>query len=54
MMDFWKVVAKKFSDNPNVIGYDILNEPWAANMYHDASLFYDTKKFDRTKLFPLS
>lgn len=37
-----------------MIGYDILNEPWAANIYHEPSLFYETEKFDREKLFPLS
>lgn len=54
MMDFWKHVAKTFGNNPNVIGYDILNEPWPANLYKEPSLFYDTKKFDKEKLFPLS
>jgi hypothetical protein len=34
LMDFWAVVSKRFQDNEYVIGYDILNEPWAANMYH--------------------
>ena len=26
---FWGKVAQEFDDNPFVIGYEILNEPWA-------------------------
>jgi endoglycosylceramidase len=37
--DFWEVVSKRFSANPNVIGYDPINEPWPANFYKDFSLF---------------
>ena len=40
-MDYWRVVARKFALNPNVIGYDIINEPFAANLQKDFSLFYD-------------
>ena len=54
MMDFWKVVAEKFKDNPTVAGYDVMNEPWVANLFHDSMLFLDTQKFDREKLFPFS
>ena len=35
MMAFWSVVSEKFAATENVIGYDIFNEPWAANMYHN-------------------
>jgi endoglycosylceramidase len=49
-MDFWKVVATKFANNSNVLGYDIFNEPFTANTYKDSSLFYDQNKFDRTVL----
>ena len=51
-MEYWNVVAKKFASNSNVIGYDILNEPFAANLYKDTSLFYDQTKFDREVLHP--
>ena len=51
--DYWRVVAKKFDGNSNVMGYGLLNEPWNANMYKDSSLVTDTKKFDREKLTPL-
>ncbi len=54
MFDFWTEVATRFSNNPNVIGYDILNEPWPANMYKDASLFFKPRKFDKEVLFPVA
>lgn len=35
LMAFWSLISEFFEPNDNVIGYDILNEPWAANMYHN-------------------
>ena len=54
MFAFWTEVTKRFKENPNVIGYDILNEPWPANMYKDASLFFKPRKFDRELLYPVA
>lgn len=33
----WQIVASYMSDQPNVIGYDILNEPIGANAYKNAA-----------------
>jgi len=34
----WAMIAKEFKDVPNILGYNILNEPWAGNVYRDGSL----------------
>ena len=54
MLNYWTTVSQRFSANNNVIGYDILNEPYAANMYHDQSLFYKPSSFDHDILFPFT
>ena len=30
---FWGRVAQKFQDNKYVLGYELLNEPWAGDVY---------------------
>ena len=32
---FWEFTAKQFANNPNVLGYELINEPFAGNFYAD-------------------
>ena len=38
LSDFWSRSASYFKDNPNVIGYEIINEPFAGDFYEDPLL----------------
>lgn len=31
--EFWSLVAKTFSGKTNVLGYELMNEPWCGNPY---------------------
>ena len=32
-LQFWQTVAAKFRNNSNVLGYELINEPWAGDVY---------------------
>jgi endoglycosylceramidase len=53
-MLFWDYISKRFANDPNVIGFDILNEPFSANIYHKAMLFFQPQKFVREILYPIT
>lgn len=36
---FWEKTASAFKNFPNVIGYELINEPWAGDVYADPLLF---------------
>ncbi|XP_074652974.1 endoglycoceramidase-like [Tubulanus polymorphus] len=36
---FWKKVATKFRSRSGVLGYELINEPWAGDVLHQPSLF---------------
>lgn len=51
--EFWKMVASEFKDEDNVIGYEIINEPFFGNFYnHFKELLYPGYT-DLYKLQPL-
>eukprot|EP00164_Ancoracysta_twista_P002135 GFYU01002818.1.p1 GENE.GFYU01002818.1~~GFYU01002818.1.p1 ORF type:complete len:519 (-),score=171.59 GFYU01002818.1:109-1665(-) len=35
---FWKRVAEEYKTSDAVLGYELINEPWAGNIYHDPTL----------------
>ena len=39
-LSFWDVVSKKFAANPNVIGFDPINEPIPANFVKNPFLIH--------------
>jgi aryl-phospho-beta-D-glucosidase BglC (GH1 family) len=51
-LGFWDAVSKSFSDNPYVIGYDIINEPLMANVFKHITYAYPGK-VDQVYLQPL-
>lgn len=36
---FWKKIAATFKDCSSVLGYELMNEPWAGDVWHDPRLF---------------
>ena len=30
---FWTRVAERFAGNPYILGYELINEPWAGDIY---------------------
>lgn len=33
---FWKFIAENFKDNDNILGYELLNEPWGGSIYKNS------------------
>ena len=31
--DYWTIITKHFSTRSSILGYELLNEPWAGNVY---------------------
>ena len=34
----WRAIAARFKGDPNILGYELLNEPWTGDIYADTSL----------------
>jgi len=50
---YWNHVSSYFSNNPYVIGFDPINEPFPSNYNVDPSIVMTPGKFDRELLQPL-
>ena len=50
-LGYWNIIAHTFNNSDNVIGYEIINEPWAGNIYKDLSLLLP-KIADKKNLQP--
>ena len=42
MGEFWSVVADYFKEDDNILGYELINEPWAGDVYADPGLMFPT------------
>jgi endoglycosylceramidase len=40
--DFWSTVAKYFKDDEEILGYELINEPWAGDVYGNPGLLLPT------------
>lgn len=36
--NYWQIVATSFRDQPGILGYELINEPWAGDMYRNPLL----------------
>jgi len=48
---FWSTVATRFRSLPSVLGYELINEPWAGDVFEDPKLLVPSVA-DRTRLQP--
>ena len=37
--NFWYRVAEKFKDNPGILGYELINEPWVGDVFNYPELY---------------
>jgi len=49
---FWGKVAESFRDTPGVLGYEIINEPFVGDIWHDPTLLVPGRA-DKVNLYPM-
>eukprot|EP01133_Synstelium_polycarpum_P009145 gene9145-10729_t len=50
---YWQALATTFVDTDSVLAYEIINEPWAGNIYKNPALLVELGHTDRVNLMPL-
>ncbi|CEM25499.1 unnamed protein product [Vitrella brassicaformis CCMP3155] len=50
---FWRQIARALKDEPGVLAYELINEPWGGSVYEHPWLVYDAARADRLHLTPL-
>lgn len=50
---YWNRVSERYANNPYVIGYDPINEPFPSNFFKDPALALIPGTFDRELLQPM-
>ncbi|EGC38983.1 hypothetical protein DICPUDRAFT_148335 [Dictyostelium purpureum] len=53
MIDYWRVLVKTFMDLDTVLGYEIINEPWAGDIYENIEYILKLGYADEKNLLPL-
>lgn len=53
MKNYWAAVSAYFANNTYVLGYDILNEPIAGDVWEHPLTYVDTAKFEKQVLQPM-
>lgn len=53
MVKYWNITSSYFSNNSYVLGYDIINEPIAGDVWEHPLTYVDTAKFEKDVLQPM-
>eukprot|EP01137_Pigoraptor_chileana_P025399 Opistho-2@94840 len=53
MADYWRVLARAFANRGAVLAYELWNEPWVGNYFHDPLLLAEPGHADKVNLQPL-
>jgi len=51
--EFWKKVASSLKNHKNLVGYELINEPWMGDIYRHPDLLLNPASADRKHLAPL-
>lgn len=52
MLKYWDTVSKRFANNQYVVGYDLLNEPPAGDVWRNTTNYINTTKTEKEVLQP--